>query len=90
VFGFRHGAHTNQRAPDQTLRPGWRALLYDSGDYDGYNFLRAGLRGTIVGYATPEIQARQIWPRESYWVRLDCDSPDSVGRLFDADRLRML
>ena len=80
-----------QRTPRQTLATGQRvALRYDSGDYDGYNFLRAGLRGTVLGYATPEIQRRQIWPRESYWVRLDCDAPDSVGRLFDLDRLEPL
>jgi len=65
-------------------------LRYDSGDYDGYNFLRAGLRGTIIGYATPEIQRRQAWPGESYYVRLDCDTPDSLGRLFDVDRLRVI
>jgi hypothetical protein len=79
---------TGQLVPQQTLRAGQRvALRYDSGDYDGCNFLRAGLRGTLLGYATPEIQRRQIWRRESYWVRLDCDAPDSVGRLFELDRL---
>ena len=62
-------------------------LRYDSGDYDGHNFLRASLRGTVLAYATREIQQRQIWPRESYWVRLECDAPDSVGRLFDGDRV---
>ena len=36
------------------------------------------------------IARRQIWPRESYWVRLDCDARDSVGRLFDLDRLEPL
>lgn len=78
-----------QSAPAPSLVRGDRvALVCDSGDYDGCNFLRAGLRGTVLDYATPEIQRRQVWPRESYWVRLDCDSPDSVGRLFDADRLR--
>ena len=44
----------------------------------------------MLGYATPELQRRQIWPRESYWVRLDCDARDSVGRLFDLDRLEPL
>ena len=44
----------------------------------------------MLGYVTPEIQRRQIWPRESYWVRLDCDAQDSVGRLFDLDRLEPL
>jgi hypothetical protein len=78
-----------QTVPRPSLARGARvALIYDSGDYDGHNFLRAGLRGTVLGYATPEIQRRQVWPKESYWVRLDCDAPDSVGRLFDADRLR--
>jgi hypothetical protein len=56
-----------QRIPSQTLARSQRvALRYDSGDYDGHNFLRAGLRGTVLGYATPEIQRRQIWPRDSY------------------------
>jgi hypothetical protein len=80
-----------QLVPRQTLAGGPRvALRYDSGDYDGYNFLRAGLRGSVLAYATPEIQRRQIWPRESYWVQLDCDAPDSPGRLFDIDRLQRL
>jgi hypothetical protein len=63
-------------------------LRYDTGDYDGHNFLRAGLRGLVLGYATPELQRRLIWPRESYWVRLECDTPDSAGRLFDRERLK--
>ena len=80
-----------QLIPRQTLAAGQRvALRYDGGDYDGHNFLRAGLRGTVLGYATPELQRRQIWPRESCWVRLDCDAQDSVGRLFDLDRLEPL
>lgn len=81
----------HQRTPPQTLRAGQRVQLrYDSGDYDGYNFLRAGLRGTVVGFATPDIQRRQVWPDESYYVRLDCDSPDSIGRVFDIDRLKLI
>jgi hypothetical protein len=80
-----------QRIPRQTLVAGQRVeLRYDSGDYDGYNFLRAGLRGTVLGYASPDIQRRQVWPTESYYVRLDCDAPDSLGRVFDVDRLRLI
>ncbi len=79
-----------QAAPKQTLDVGTRvALRYDSGDYDGYNFLRAGLEGAVIGYATPDIQRRQVWPEESYYVRLDCDTPDSLGRTFSIDRLRL-
>jgi hypothetical protein len=80
-----------QTAPAPTLRGGERVeLRYDVGDYDGHNFLRAGLRGTVLGYATPDIQRRQVWPTESYYVRLDCDAPDSVGRVFDRDRLGLI
>jgi hypothetical protein len=80
-----------QLTPRQTLAVNSRVeLRYDSGDYDGYNFLRAGLGGTVVGYATPEIQRRQVWPEESYYVRLDCDTPDSIGRVFNVDRLRVV
>lgn len=78
----------DQIAPRQSLDAGIRVeLRYDSGDYDGYNFLRAGLRGTVVAFATPDIQRRQVWPEESYYVRLDCDTPDSIGRVFNVDRL---
>jgi hypothetical protein len=81
----------DQRTPPQSLGRGARVeLRYDSGDYDGYNFLRAGLRGTVLEYATPDIQRRQVWPRESYYVRLDCDAPDSIGRVFDVDRLKLV
>jgi hypothetical protein len=80
-----------QSVPAQTLVAGRRVeLAYDAGDYDGHNFLRAGLRGTVLAYATPELQRRQIWPRESYWVRLECDAPDGAGRLFDRDRLKAI
>jgi hypothetical protein len=80
-----------QKAPPQTLAVGQRVeLRYDIGDYDGANYLRAGLAGTVIGYATPDIQRRQIWPAESYYVRLDCDAPDSIGRVLDSDRLRVL
>jgi hypothetical protein len=67
-----------------------RQFRYDSGDYEGHNFLRAGLRGTVLAYATPELQRRQLWLRESYRVRLECDAPDSVGRLSDCDRLEAI
>ena len=61
--------------PPQTLSAGDRVeLRYDS---DGYNFLRAGLRGTVVGYATPDIQRRQVWPEEL--CTPDRDTPDSIG-----------
>jgi hypothetical protein len=80
-----------QTIPRQTLVAGQRVeLRYDSGDYDGSNYLRAGLRGTVLAYATPDIQRRQIWPEESYYVRLDCDTSDSIGRVFDIDRLRLI
>ena len=79
---------TGQVIPTQTLSSGDRVeLSYDSGDYDGFNFLRAGLQGMVVGFATADIQKRQIWPEESYYVRLDCDTPDSIGRVFNRDRL---
>lgn len=80
-----------QTSPRQTLAAGVRVeLRYDSGDYDGCNLLCAGLRGTVLGFATPDIQRRQVWPEESYYVRLDCDTPDSIGRVFNLDRLRVI
>jgi hypothetical protein len=78
-----------QAPPPASLATGARVRLrVDIGDYDGHNYLRAGLLGTVLGYATPDIQRRQVWPRESYYVRLDCDTPDSLGRVLDVDRLR--
>jgi hypothetical protein len=79
-----------QDLPAQTLQRGQRvALRYDIDDYDGYNLLRAGLQGTVIGYATADIQRRHVWPSESYYVRLDSDAPDSLGRILDRDRLRL-
>jgi hypothetical protein len=91
VFRMDEARFRKQRTPRQTLVPGQRfELRYDSGDYDGANYLRAGLRGRVLEYATPDIQKRQIWPTESYYVRLECDTADSIGRIFDIDRLKLI
>lgn len=59
----------------------------DIGDCAGFGHVPRGSgAGVVLGYATPELKQNQVWPTESYFVRLDFDQPDS-RRVIDRRRL---
>ena len=78
-----------QKTPSRTIEDGSRVVTTRDVAYLGgwnSNSRYAGATGVVVGYATPEIQERQIWPTESYYVSLDGE--DGI-RVLDREALEV-
>jgi hypothetical protein len=63
-----------QQVPEQTVAVGTRIVTTSDIAYvGGWNRQshHKGEAGTVVEYAAPEIQTKQLWPWESYYVELD-------------------
>lgn len=72
------------------LSPGTRVMI-DASFLD-FTPLRAQIHGRtaiVLRYATAEIQRRQVWTEETYFVRLESDAP-GVERCIDRSSLVVL
>jgi hypothetical protein len=75
---------------NRLLTPGTRVMI-DASDMDAIP-LRSQIHarsGVVLRYATPEIQARQVWTDETYAVVLD-DDDATMERMMGRNRLVVL
>lgn len=77
--------------PTANLIPAGTRVVVDASHLDTIP-LKAQIHGrvaVVLAYATPDIQRRQVWTAESYYVRLEDDAPN-VQRVMDRASLVVL